>query len=36
MFFNALCSKFIDLEIRVMLKKSTARTLCEMEKIYLP
>ena len=34
-FFNALCSKVIDLETLVALERSMVRTLCEMEKIFL-
>ena len=33
-FFNALCSKVIDLETLVALERSMVRT-CEMEKIFL-
>ena len=36
MFFNALCSKVIDLETLVALERSMANTLCKMEKIFPP
>ena len=36
MFFNALCSKVIDLETLGALERSMARTLYELEKIFPP
>ena len=36
MFFNALCSKVIDLETLVALERSMAKQLCKMEKIFPP